>query len=298
MKIKISALTDVGKERTNNEDAYIYCSNLLQQDWRYENLPDYEELGELGTLLVVADGMGGANAGEVASSLAIETVKERFSTPRAQEALKSEDEGITLLLKDTIALADEAINQRMAKDLETQGMGTTIVICWILKSGKAYIAWCGDSRCYIFNAATGLRRMTKDHSYVQELIDSGEITEEEAFNHPDNNIITCGLGDFQAYPAPGIVTCELKANDTVMLCSDGLCGYCTDDDIKGVFSTEYVENDVCCQKMLDHALDAGGADNIAIVMASLIDDDQEKPEVVKQSRFGALLHKFFGSHDS
>ncbi|MCR5132120.1 MAG: protein phosphatase 2C domain-containing protein [Prevotella sp.] len=298
MKIKITALTDVGKERTNNEDDLIYCSDLLQQDWREDNLPEYVELGELGTLLVVADGMGGANAGEVASLLAIETVKERFSVQRVQEALAAEDEGITLLLKDTIAVADEAINQRMATDIETQGMGTTIVICWILKDGKAYIAWCGDSRCYVFNAATGLRRLTKDHSYVQELIDKGEITEEEAFNHPDNNIITCGLGDFQAYPAPGIVTYELKANDNVMLCSDGLCGYCTDDDIKRVFSSEYVETDVCCQKMLDHALDAGGADNIAIVMASLIDDDQEKPEVIKRSWFVALLQKLFGSNNN
>ena len=294
MKIKISALTDVGKERTNNEDALIYCSDLTQQVWSDGNLDDYVPLGELGTLLVVADGMGGANAGEVASSLAIETVKERFSIDRAKEALKLEDAGITMLLKETIAAADDAINQRMATDLETQGMGTTIVICWILKDGKAHIAWCGDSRCYVYNAATDLRRLTKDHSLVQELIDSGEITEEEAFNHPDNNIITCGLGDFQAYPSPGIVRCELKPNDTVMLCSDGLCGYCTDDDIKKIFSSEYLETGTCCQKMLDSALDAGGADNIAIVMASLIDDDQEMPEEVKLSWFKAFFHKLFG----
>ena len=138
--------------------------------------------------------------------------------------------------------------------------------------------------------------MTKDHSLVQELIDSGEITEEEAFNHPDNNIITCGLGDFQAFPTPGIVRCELKANDNVMLCSDGLCGYCTDDEIKRLFSAEYVDTETCCQKMLDKALDAGGADNIAIVMASLIDDDQEKPELLKRSFIKTFFQKIFGGH--
>lgn len=295
MKIKLSAFIDVGKERDNNEDALIYCSDLSKQDWRDSGATDYETIGDLGALLVVADGMGGANAGEVASSLAVEAVKEHFSVQRVQEALTSEDDGAASLLKDTIAAADDVINQRMATDLETQGMGTTIVICWILPDGSAHIAWCGDSRGYVYNAATGLRRLTKDHSLVQELIDSGEITEEEAFNHPDNNIITCGLGDFQAYPSPDIVTCELKADDTVMLCSDGLCGYCTDDDIQRVFASEYVETDACCRKMLDRALDAGGADNIAIVMASLIGDDQERPELVKPSWIGALLHRLFGT---
>lgn len=297
MKIKISALTDVGKERTNNEDALIYCSDLSLQKWSAECQKEYVKLGDLGTLLVVADGMGGANAGEVASSLAIETVKERFSVKNAQEALASEGDGIASLLKETIAEADKVINQRMATDAETQGMGTTIVICWILNDGNAHIAWCGDSRCYVYRPTNGLRRLTKDHSLVQELIDNGEITEEEAFNHPDNNIITCGLGDFQAYPTPGIVSCELKPNDTVLLCSDGLCGYCTDDDIKQVLKAEYVENETCCQKMLDCALDAGGADNIAIVMASLIGDDQELPELVKQSWLSALIHKLFGSKE-
>ena len=295
MKIKISALTDVGKERDNNEDALIYCSDLSLQNWDDGSTAEYKKLGELGTLLVVADGMGGANAGEVASSLAIETVKEFFSVSRVQETLAHGDEEISSLLKETISAADHAINQRMAEDPETDGMGTTIVICWILQDGKSHIAWCGDSRCYLYNTTSGLRRLTKDHSLVQELVDSGEITEEEAFNHPDSNIITCGLGGFQTYPSPDIVTCNLKANDTVMLCSDGLCGYCTDEDIKQVFSSECVETVSCCQKMLNKALDAGGADNIAIVMASVIDDDQEKPEVVKQCWLKTLMQKITGT---
>ena len=296
MKIKLSARIDVGKERDNNEDALLYCPDLSQQKWTDTAEPaPYEPLGELGSLLIVADGMGGANAGEVASSLAIETVKAHFTTLHVQEALKAEDAGIAVLLKDAIIDADKTINRHMSTNLETQGMGTTIVICWVLKDGKAHVAWCGDSRCYVYNPRTGLRRLTKDHSLVQEMIDRGEITEEEAFNHPDNNIITCGLGYFQAYPNPDIITCDLKANDTVMLCSDGLCGYCTDDDIQRVFAAEYVETDGCCQKMLDRALDAGGADNIAIVMASLIGDEQEKPDIVKSSWPGALLQKLFGS---
>ena len=296
MKIRISALTDVGKERTNNEDALICCSDLSKQEWKDVCATDYKELGELGSLLVVADGMGGANAGEVASALAVETVKECFSVSRIQEALDMEDEGIDAFLKETIAAADKAINQRMATDLATQGMGTTIVICWILNDGTAYVAWCGDSRAYVYHPLMGLRRLTKDHSLVQGMIDRGELTEEEAFNHPDSNIITCGLGDFQDEPVPDIVHYNLDANDTIMLCSDGLCGYCTDDSIKQVLASEHVNTEACCQSMLNLALDAGGADNIAIVMASVIKDNQEMPEEPKPSGFGAFLQKLFGIH--
>ncbi len=272
MKIKIAALTDVGKERDNNEDALLYCVDLSQQNWDDGPATGSMELGELGALLIVADGMGGANAGEVASAIALDTFKEHFSMPNSKQALAAGQEGVESLLRNTIAAADEAINQRMAIDMETLGMGTTIVVCWLLNPATAHIAWCGDSRCYVHNPKTGLQRLTKDHSYVQELIDNGDITEEEAFTHPDNNIITRGLGDFQDFPDPDIVSYHLNANDTLMLCSDGLCGYCTDEEINRVFSQDYQETDVCCRKMLDFALSIGGADNITILMASLNDD--------------------------
>lgn len=291
MKIKISTLTDVGLVRDNNEDALISCPDLQQQNWTTTPLSDYIPLGEFGSLLVVADGMGGPNAGEVASALTIETVKQQFSVFRVQEALKVADEGVRQLLTDCVIAADAAINQRMATDSETDGMGTTIVLCWILPDGKTFFAWCGDSRGYIYNTKTGLRRITKDHSLVQEMIDRGEITEEEAFSHPDSNIITCGLGGFQTCPMPEIVSCMLQPKDMVMLCSDGLCGYCTDNDIQQLFSKAYTDVSDCSKKMLQSALKAGGEDNIAIAMASLVNDDQEKPDVAKHS----WLQRLFGS---
>ncbi len=294
MKIRISALTDIGLGRDNNEDALVYCADLSKQNWKEGGTDGYECLGELGALLVVADGMGGVNAGEIASSLAIETVKSHFSVVHIQEALATGEEGVKTLLKNTVTAADDAINQRMATDIETDGMGTTIVICWIQQGGIAYFAWCGDSRGYLYNPATGLYRTTKDHSLVQEMVDKGEISEEEAFNHPDSNIITRGLGGYQTYPSPDIVTFNLHANDIVMLCSDGLCGYCVDTDIQRVFSSEHVDTASCCGKMLHRALDAGGADNIAIVMASLVDDDKEGPVTVKRS----WLQRLFGVHKS
>ena len=179
MKIKISALTDAGKERDNNEDALLFCSNLERQEWQEQATDDYETINSLGSLLIVADGMGGANAGEVASALAVNSVKESFQSQRVQAAIQQEL--ITELMQRSVVTADEAINQRIIKDPDTTGMGTTIVICWIL-GGTAHIAWCGDSRCYVYNPLNGLQRLTTDHSFVQELIAKGELTEDEAAN--------------------------------------------------------------------------------------------------------------------
>ena len=192
MKINISATTDVGCNRENNEDAFAFCPDLSDPDWRQKHTGGYLPLGSQGALLIVADGMGGANAGEVASAVAIDSISRTFS-PKAIENATNDDQKICELLTTAIKDADKAVNMHMIDHPETAGMGTTIVLCWV-KGDKAYTAWCGDSRCYIYNDK-GLQPLTKDHSYVQELVDRGEITEEEAFTHPDNNVITRGLGE-------------------------------------------------------------------------------------------------------
>ena len=254
---------------------------------------DYAVLGDLGALLVVADGMGGANAGEVASAIAVHTIQQMFA-PENIRGVVNDDSAIQSFMKDVVKSADLNIFRRSQQDESARGMGTTIVMAWILGT-RAYVCWCGDSRCYAFNYNRGLLQISKDHSYVQELVDHGELEPEYMHDHPLSNVITRCLGDMEKRANPDTKVYELADGDTVMLCSDGLCGYCTDDDIRRVFASEYVETDECCQKMLDCALDAGGADNIAIVMASLIDDGQEKPDVVKPSWLGALLQKLFGS---
>ena len=262
---------------------------------RYENsknscewYEDYETINSLGSLLIVADGMGGANAGEVASALAVNSVKESFQSQRVQAAIQQEL--ITELMQRSVVTADEAINQRIIKDPDTTGMGTTIVICWIL-GGTAHIAWCGDSRCYVYNPLNGLQRLTTDHSFVQELIAKGELTEDEAFNHPENNIITRGLGDFQAYPTADVVEYDLQSNDTLLLCSDGLCGYCSDREIEKTLQGNYTDVEKCCDLLMQLALDAGGCDNITITLASVIDDDDEQPVKLKFAPLKRLFNK-------
>ena len=167
-------------------------------------------------------------------------------------------------------------------------MGTTIVVCWV-HGHKAHVAWCGDSRCYLFKQEDGLQRLTTDHSYVQELIDHGEITEEEAFTHPQNNLITRGLGDFQSYPTADIVTFDVEEGDAIMLCSDGLCGYCTDEEIERSMRANDGDVDDCCKALMKMAMDAGGQDNITVLVASFVNDEEDNAAKPKVSFFKRLF---------
>lgn len=281
MKIKISSRLDIGKRRDNNEDALAYCADLSQPDWREDEMASYLPLGDYGALAVVADGMGGANAGEVASSISIQAIKDTFTTDRVSAAVKGGEDTIKSLLLEAIRQADAAILQRIATDDGTQGMGTTIVICWLV-SGKAYIVWCGDSRCYSYHPSQGLKPLTHDHSLVQEMVDNGQITPEEAFSHPDGNIITRGLGDFGSEVEPDFVVHPIRDDETLMLCSDGLCGYCIDKDLEVCMDQYYTDTSKCCQSLLQRALDAGGHDNISIITISIIPDNHKQPAPVSR----------------
>lgn len=291
MKIKIVATTDTGKKRTNNEDAYIICPDLAQQDWAQSETPTYITLNKYGSLLVVADGMGGANAGEVASSIAINSIRQSFSNENVEQAIKNNS--IEDLLHSCIKDANESINKRTLEDPDTFGMGTTIVVCWVIDR-IAHIAWCGDSRCYVYNTLKGLKLLSKDHSFVQELIDKGEITEEEALTHPDSNIITRVLGDADSQCQPDIVSYPISPNDILLLCSDGLCGYNTNKEIEYVLNVNSIDIMKCRDDLLKLALDSGGYDNICIALASLINDNQSVPLIPNvMQKFFARLRKFF-----
>lgn len=276
MKIKVVAITDTGKERPNNEDAFVICPDLFLQNWTLSETSTYIPLNKYGSVFVVADGMGGANAGDVASSIAINTIRNRFSKKNIENAIKYDT--IDGLLQSSIVEADEAINNKIFEEPDTTGMGTTIVVCWVIEN-IAHIAWCGDSRCYVYNIFEGLKSLTKDHSLVQELVDKGEITEKEAFTHPDNNIITRGLGDLDSLPQPDIISYSIHPNDVLLLCSDGLCGYSTNKEIERILKKNSADIKKCRDELLSQALNAGGYDNICIVLASLIGNEQSVPSI-------------------
>lgn len=270
MKVNISAKSDTGLERTNNEDAFVFCQDLNRQNWD-EATHGYIPTGDLGSFAAVADGMGGANAGETASNIALDTIKNAFRADIVKSVVSSEQD-ICAYIREVIKKAHEAIMQHVNADPDTIGMGTTIVLLWMIR-GKAFIAWCGDSRCYVYNPRKGMHRLSKDHSLVQELIDKGEITVNESYERPDGNIITRCLGDTDSSSDPDLTTYVVRPDDTFLLCSDGLCGYCRDKTIRKTLYSSVTDVDKCSDALIDISLKRGGYDNVTVVLLSAIDDN-------------------------
>ena len=260
--------------RLNNEDNFQLTDDLSADQWSF--VTDNEvDLGEKGALLIVCDGMGGTNAGEVASKLAVETIKEWFSSERLTEEVVAASESIVQYIEKAIVAADTRIKEEGQNDKEKEGMGSTIVMAWIIGQ-SAYIGWCGDSRAYCFNPAAGLKRLSHDHSYVQTLVDAGHLTEELAFDHPNSNIITRCLGGTIEAAEPEVKEYPLHDGDVIMLCSDGLSGALRDRIIETVIG-ENAENMAACRDALwNAARDAGWHDNVTIGLCRIVSGGEQK----------------------
>ena len=251
--------------RPNNEDNYQLDDNLSDNSWGFT--ADAEvSLGEKGALLVVCDGMGGMNAGEVASDIAVKTIKEWFTTDKLTDAAVAAP---CKYISSAIVAADAAIKAHSKTNPDTEGMGSTIVLAWLLGQ-KVYVGWCGDSRCYRFNPALGLERLSHDHSYVQELVDAGKLTEELAFDHPNNNIITRSLGDPRGAAQPDCKEFDLYNQDIILLCSDGLCGTLRDNEIAELIKQHQTSMQECRDALWDADEAAGWTDNTTIALAQII----------------------------
>lgn len=263
---RTAAKTDIGLVRTNNEDNFQVAADLSTGKMGWVSNELYS-LGDLGALLVVADGMGGMNAGEVASELAIETVKECFTPERITPAVIQNRFSIEKFMNEVIVAADSNIKLEAARNPESRGMGTTIVIGWIL-GNKLYVSWCGDSRAYIYNSAAGLHQITKDHSYVQDLVDRGSLTREEAFDFPDSNIVTRSLSDahVKAKPQSLLRPFELCDGDIILLCTDGLSGMLRDAEMEAVIRRQEHDMDLLASELIGAACDAEGSDNITVCL--------------------------------
>lgn len=276
--IKIFAGTNVGL-RDNNEDNFTVCSDLQSGSWTVPT--DHQQvlsLGNMGCLLLVADGMGGQNAGEVASAIAVQTVEALFSLEALSSICLDDDNQVRQYLLNGIEKADARIKAHAHDHAETSGMGSTLVMAWILK-GVAHVAWIGDSRAYAVMPSKGIARLTKDHSFVQGLVDKGQITEEEAMTHPNSNIITRSLGDMTQRARGDVVSYSLHNGEVILLCSDGLCGVCSDAVIGGIVEDYVADLQQCKEQLTNAALRAGGSDNITIALAQYFDDGQTTSDV-------------------
>lgn len=240
----VGAKSDVGKSRGNNEDNF-YVSNDMK-------VPLY----------IVADGMGGHNAGEVASNMAIEIIKNKFMNPK--DDLLDKDKVIKSI-KQSIEEANTKIYLKSIENKELKGMGTTITLAYILEN-HIYLGHIGDSRAYLISD-DNIQQITEDHSFVNELVKSGTITKEEAKNHPKKNMITRAVGSSSIIEMDLMVK-EYNENDILILCSDGLTNMVSDIEIMEIMKDE---NDLqnACGRLVELANEKGGLDNITVVAIKL-----------------------------
>ena len=270
IKFRVAAKTDVGLVRTNNEDNFQVASDLSLPYMHWVN-NEICSLGDKGALLVVADGMGGMNAGEVASALAMETVKSFFRPERLTPDVMKTRFSIEKFMNAAIVAADARIKQEGRARPETRGMGTTIVLAWLLGQ-RLYVSWCGDSRAYVYNPATGLHQITKDHSYVQGLVDKGVISRYDAFDYPESNIITRSLCDAgpKAKPESLLKPYDVCNGDIILLCTDGLSGMIRDHEMEQVIRQNEHDVDACADALIRAACEAAGADNVTVCLCQVL----------------------------
>lgn len=229
------ARSDVGCVRPHNEDSYLVQSPLF----------------------CVCDGMGGHAAGEVASSIAVETIAK--TAPQAADAAR---------LAAAVEAANAAVIEAALNGLGKPGMGCTAT-CAYIENDMLAIAHVGDSRAYLLHEGT-LIRVTRDHSYVEELVDAGEITADEARVHPNRSVITRALGSDPAMYADHF-TLHIEEGDRLILCSDGLSSMIPDSEIENI-ATQSSTAQICVDNLVDAALAAGGHDNVTVVVVDLVDD--------------------------
>ena len=237
----VFAKTDIGKARELNQD-YYYISS-----------PD-DSL----KLYILADGMGGYKGGEVASSLATESAR-KYIQDNFDKTEKQRDE-ILKLVKDSMLYANMVVYEKSKELKELEGMGTTLEVC-LIYNNKAYIGHIGDSRIYRIRNGI-MRRLTKDHSYVQQLIEDGKITREEANIHPKKNMLTKALG-CTSYVEPDIRARSLETGDILMMCSDGLTNMLTEEQIYKIIENNQTG---AIEELIKQANELGGYDNITVVI--------------------------------
>ncbi|HLI07951.1 MAG TPA: Stp1/IreP family PP2C-type Ser/Thr phosphatase [Ktedonobacteraceae bacterium] len=255
LRLDVAQLTDVGRKREHNEDNMAYV------------IPkDAQVMARKGALFIVADGMGGHAAGEVASEIAVDTVSNAY--------YQDDNEDVAVSLLQAIKRANALIHQRAAENMQRSGMGTTCVAA-VLRGNMAYIANVGDSRAYFMRHGQ-VKQVSQDHSWVAEQVRAGLLTDDQARTHAQRNVITRCLGT-QADVDVDVFTEELQEGDSLVLCTDGLSGLVSDDEIRRIVE-QYVPQE-SVYHLIEQANNNGGPDNITAIVLRVIEVGVEPPGV-------------------
>lgn len=240
--MEVAGLTDVGRVRENNEDSYLY--------WEPASDRDFERKGRLA---VIADGMGGYEGGQEASRLAVETLREVYD-----RVVQGNPQAALL---EAMATAHDRIRDYAERHSDLRGMGTTCTAV-VIRARELYFAHVGDSRLYLVREGK-ICLLTRDHSYVNRLVESGIVRPEDAEKHPQRHILTAALGSGVEVAMDGAEkTLTLQTGDELVLCTDGLWGVMSEEELKGSLTGRTPAE--ACATLLKLALERGGPDNITL----------------------------------
>ena len=247
--------TDVGIVRSVNQD-FIYADNA--------------PVGPLPNLYIVADGMGGHNAGDYASKYTVENFISKVSA-----AAKDTTYSVIKLIEDTLRQINEELIVQAAENPDLEGMGTTFVMCTVNDDGDMYVCNIGDSRLYIID--NDIRQITEDHSLVAEMVRNGEIEKDEARFHPKKNVVTRALSAM-GMVTPDFFNLKLEPGAIALLCSDGLSNMIGDSEIFSIVNEYRDDLTTTAQILVDKANDNGGKDNISVVLLRReVQEPKEEP---------------------
>lgn len=262
MEYTVHTYSIKSKLHNNNEDSHFVCDDYI----------------------IVADGMGGESDGEIASRIAVESI-DSFLSYKISEV--SSEKEISELLTKAVNKADSKISDYIEDNPDSFGMGTTTLLA-VWKNNDLYISWCGDSHCYTYKSGK-VESITKDHSYVQQLIDSGHLTIDESFTHPNNNLITRYVGGGEETCIPDFCKHHVSETELIIFCSDGLSGYCKVEDISKTIRMNKNLQDLPKQ-LSDLAISHGSEDDITIIILAPKTYTISKSTTSLIEKFKQLLH--------
>jgi protein phosphatase len=275
VQVSVFGKTDLGRSREHNEDTFL-VADLSTGNASLHPEVRRHEVGPRGSLFMVADGMGGAAAGELASAMAADLIYRHLATVWASDDDASPDR-FAYRMKEAVELANQQIYGYAREHPEVRGMGTTVTAAGV-NGHDLYLAQIGDSRAYLIRNGEAIQ-LTKDQSLMQRLVDAGELTEEEAEQSERRNIILQALG-----PDPRVkvdLTHQpLRRGDTLIICSDGLSGVVRREEFPAAVK-EHVELADLCGALIDRANERGGPDNITVVAAHFEGEGLPEPSAME-----------------
>ena len=272
IQIRVFGKTDLGRTRDHNEDRFL-VADLTRQDASLLPRVREHDVGERGSLLVVADGMGGAAAGELASEMATDTIYAQMVKMWGGEGERT-SQRFSYRLKEAVEVANSHIHAYAKAHPEVRGMGTTTTAVGVL-GDHVYLSQVGDSRAYLIRDGAAVQ-LTKDQSLMQRLVEAGELTEEEAAQSERRNIILQALGP-DAKVKVDLTHQELRRGDVLVLCSDGLSGQVKKEEIAEIAGNA-PDLQAACERLIALANERGGPDNITVIVARFDGDGLAPPD--------------------